>query len=88
MLDLNLLNIQPTELLQHAQLIWVPEKDNLFLVNFPISLKKVKIKKHLKILLSNLAFKQEVWVDNIHQWILKEPLIFHQVQDSELNNHM
>jgi hypothetical protein len=68
-------------LLLLAQQIWEQEKDNQFLVNSQILLKKVKIKKDLKTLLNNSVYKQEEWEDNIHQWILKELLIFHQVLD-------
>jgi hypothetical protein len=81
--DLNLLNIQLMVLLLPVQLIWVPERDNQFSVNSQILHKRVKMKKDLKILQNNSDYKLEVWVDNIHQWILKELLIFHRVQDLE-----
>jgi hypothetical protein len=68
-------------LLLLAQQIWEQEKDNQFLVNSLILLRKVKIKKGSKTLQNNSVYKQEEWEDNIHQWIPKELLIFHQVLD-------
>ncbi len=78
---LNSPNTQHMELLLLVQQIWEQEKGNQFLVSSLILLKKVKIKKGLKTLLNNSAYKQEEWEDNIHQWINMVLLIFHQVLD-------
>ncbi len=85
---LNSLNTQHMVLLLLAQQIWEQEKDNQFLVNSLILLRKVKIKKGSKTWQNNSVYKQEEWEDNIHQWINMVLLIFHQVLDLVSNNHM